>query len=187
MYGKETFDSYVPRFLNHDTEKDLWHKVLVPVNWPRLAKPLVSRSDLEVEYFDQGLFDKASGVRRHDAFATRDHHRHRPGARQTVRVHARTAQRHLRGPEERAAGPRGIRLGGNADLLRAAGHAFISPDNAAMFLPTASAPMQQARKTSIAVSGPSGCCRSSTAKKYPYLHLADGALADNLGRARHPR
>ena len=48
--------SYAPRFLNHDTEKDLWRKVLAPVNWSRLAKPLVSRSDLEVEYFDEELF-----------------------------------------------------------------------------------------------------------------------------------
>jgi NTE family protein len=60
LNGKETFDSYAPRFLNHDTRKDLWHKVLAPVNWARLAKPLVSRSDLEVEYFDDELFDGAT-------------------------------------------------------------------------------------------------------------------------------
>ena len=28
LNGQETFDSYAPRFLNHDTEKDLWRKVL---------------------------------------------------------------------------------------------------------------------------------------------------------------
>jgi NTE family protein len=60
LFGKEAFESYVPRFLNHDTEKDLWHKVLKPTSWPRLAKPLVSRSDLEVEYFDQELFNGAT-------------------------------------------------------------------------------------------------------------------------------
>jgi NTE family protein len=60
LHGQETFESYAPRFLNHDTEKDLWHKVLTPVNWSRLAKPLVSRSDLEVEYFDEQLFRGAS-------------------------------------------------------------------------------------------------------------------------------
>ena len=60
LFGKETFDSYAPRFLNHDTEKDLWHKVLKPTSWPRLAKPLVSRSDLEVEYFDEQLFNGAT-------------------------------------------------------------------------------------------------------------------------------
>ena len=125
MNGHETFDSYAPRFLNHDTEKDLWHKVLKPSSWPRLAKPLVSRSDLEVEYFDEELFKRRHGVRRDDAFAARDHHRHRPGARQTVRVHARAAERHLRRPEERAAGARGVRLGRDAHLLRAAGHAHL--------------------------------------------------------------
>jgi NTE family protein len=55
-YGHETFESYAPRFLNHDTESDLWGKVLNPASWPRLANPLVSRSDLEVEYFDRELF-----------------------------------------------------------------------------------------------------------------------------------
>ncbi|HEY6125778.1 MAG TPA: patatin-like phospholipase family protein [Steroidobacteraceae bacterium] len=60
LNGKEAFDSYAPRFLNHDTEKDLWHKILKPTNWPRLAKPLVSRSDLEVEYFDEELFNGAT-------------------------------------------------------------------------------------------------------------------------------
>jgi NTE family protein len=56
MHGRETFDAFAPRFLNHDTEKDLWHKVLKPSSWPRLANSLVSRSDLEAEYFDQELF-----------------------------------------------------------------------------------------------------------------------------------
>jgi len=60
LFGKETFESYAPRFLNHDTEQDLWNKVLKPTSWPRLAKTLVSRSDLEVEYFDEQLFNGAT-------------------------------------------------------------------------------------------------------------------------------
>ena len=60
LNGKETFDSFAPHFLNHDTESDLWHKVLTPTSWPRLARKLVSRSDLEVEYFDQQLFRGAT-------------------------------------------------------------------------------------------------------------------------------
>ena len=40
---------------------------------------------------------------------------------------------------------------------------------------------RSAKKTSTAASAPSGCCPSSTRTNYPYLHLADGALADNLG------
>jgi len=60
LHGHETFDSYAPRFLNHDTEKDLWHKVLAPASWGKLARDDVSRSDLEVEYFDKELFHGAS-------------------------------------------------------------------------------------------------------------------------------
>ena len=60
LHGHETFESYAPRFLNHDTEKDLWNKVLAPANWGRLGNSLVSRSDLEVEYFDQKLFNGAT-------------------------------------------------------------------------------------------------------------------------------
>jgi len=60
LNGKEAFDSYPSRFLEHDTEQDLWNKVLAPVNWPRLAKTEVSRSDLEVEYFDEKLFNGAT-------------------------------------------------------------------------------------------------------------------------------
>jgi len=60
LFGKEAFESYAPRFLNQDTEQALWNKVLKPSSWPRLAKPLVSRSDLEVEYFDQELFNGAT-------------------------------------------------------------------------------------------------------------------------------
>jgi len=60
LNGKGAFDTYAPRFLDHDTEEDLWHKVLKPTSWPRLAKTEVSRSDLEVEYFDQQLFNGAT-------------------------------------------------------------------------------------------------------------------------------
>jgi NTE family protein len=60
LHGHETFESFAPRFLNHDTEKDLWHKVLAPASWGRLAKDEISRSDLEVEYFDKALFGGAS-------------------------------------------------------------------------------------------------------------------------------
>ena len=60
LNGKGAFDSYASKFLDHDTEEDLWHKVLKPTSWPRLAKTEVSRSDLEVEYFDQQLFNGAT-------------------------------------------------------------------------------------------------------------------------------
>lgn len=60
MNGQETFESFAPRFLNHDTESDLWRNVLAPTSWFRLASPLISRSDLEVEYLDKELFRGAT-------------------------------------------------------------------------------------------------------------------------------
>ena len=60
LHGHETFESYAARFLNHDTEQELWNKVLAPVNWGRLANTQISRSDLEVEYFDEKLFEGAT-------------------------------------------------------------------------------------------------------------------------------
>jgi NTE family protein len=60
LNGHDTFGSFVPQFLNHDTEKDLWKKVLAPSSWGRLADDHVSRSDLEVEYFDHQLFKGAT-------------------------------------------------------------------------------------------------------------------------------
>lgn len=58
--GYETFDSFVPLFLNHDTEKDLWRNVLAPSSWFKLASPLISRSDLEADYLDKELFKGAT-------------------------------------------------------------------------------------------------------------------------------
>jgi NTE family protein len=60
LNGKGPSTATAPKFLDHDTEEDLWHKVLKPTNWPRLAKTEVSRSDLEVEYFDEQLFNGAT-------------------------------------------------------------------------------------------------------------------------------
>ena len=60
LHGHDTFGSFVPQFLNHDTEKDLWRKVLKPSSWGRLADDHISRSDLEVEYFDRQLFNGAT-------------------------------------------------------------------------------------------------------------------------------
>ena len=161
--------------------QDLWNKVLKPSSWPRLAKPLVSRSDLEVEYFDQELFNGATVydvmTRSPRVIVERD----RPGARQAFRVHARAAERHLRGPENRAGGARGVRFGGDAYLFRAAGDAHF---RRAMRLPAAGQRDRRCRSTPGTPtdrSAPSGCSRSSTPKKLPYLHLADGAFADNLG------
>ena len=164
LNGQETFDSYAPRFLNHDTEKDLWHKVLAPVE---LAAPRRDRGEPQrsrSRILRRGAVQRRHGARRHDALAARDHHGHRPGARQAFRVHARAAQWHLRGSEERAGGARGVRLGRHAYLFRAAGDAQF---RGAMRLPAtrhASTTRPATTRTSTGANAPSACCRSSTAR-----------------------
>ncbi len=179
MFGKETFDSYAPRFLNHDTEKDLWHKVLKPTSWPRLAKTLVSRSDLEVEYFDQRLFNGATV----DDVMTRSP-RVIITATDLVRAKPFTFTREqLNGI---CVDPKSIPLA-RAVFSSAATPIYFAPLVMRSFAGSCGyQPPETIAETSEAVED---AYRRERAErlysfldpKYPYLHLADGALADNLG------
>jgi len=180
MYGKETFDSYAPRFLNHDTEKDLWHKVLVPVNWPRLAKRLVSRSDLEVEYFDQELFNNASV---YDVMTRSP----RVIITATDLVRAKPfafTREQLNGI---CVDPKSVPLA-RAVFASAATPVYFAPLVMRSF--AGQCGYVPPDGVSAEAVGEEDVYRRERAerlfsfldaKKYPYLHLADGALADNLG------
>jgi NTE family protein len=180
LNGHDTFESYVPRFLNHDTEKDLWHKVLAPANWGRLAKPLVSRSDLEVEYFDQQLFRGATV----DDVMTRSP---RVIITSTDLVRAKPfsfTREQLNGV---CVDPKSV------PVARAV---FSSAATPIYFAPL----VMQTFAGSCGYQPPDGISNESISeedayrreraqrllsfldsKEYPYLHLADGAFADNLG------
>jgi NTE family protein len=180
LFGKESFESYVPRFLNHDTEKDLWRKVLAPVNWPRLADPLVSRSDLEVEYFDEHLFRNATVY----DLMTRSP---RVIVTATDLVRAKPfafTREQLNGV---CIDPRSV------PVARAV---FASADTPIYFAPlvmrTFAGQCGYVPPDSVGPEAPAeeDVYRRERAerllsfldsKNYPYLHLADGALADNLG------
>lgn len=178
MFGKEIFDSYAPRFLNHDTEKDLWHKVLKPSSWPRLAKTLVSRSDLEVEYFDQQLF---GGATVEDVMARSP----RVIITSTDLVRAKPftfTREQLNGI---CVDPKSIPLA-RAVFSSAATPVYFAPlvmrsfAGTCGYLPpaaiTATLEVEDAYRRERAER-----LLSYLDPKYPYLHLADGALADNLG------
>jgi NTE family protein len=180
LFGKETFESYVPRFLNHDTEKELWHKVLAPVNWPRLAQPLVSRSDLEVEYFDEELFRNATVY----DLMTRSP---RVIVTATDLVRAKPfafTREQLNGI---CVDPRSV------PVARAV---FASADTPIYFAPLVMRSFAgQCGYVPPDSVGPDAVGEEDVyrreraerlmsfldSKNYPYLHLADGALADNLG------
>jgi NTE family protein len=180
LYGHEIFDSYAPRFLNHDTEKDLWRKVLVPSSWPRLADPLVSRTDLEVEYFDRELFngatvyDMISRSPRVIVTAT-DLVRSKPFAftrdqLNGVCVDPKTV------PVARAVFASAATPIYFAPLVMrnfAGGCGYVPPPGVAPNAIIEDDAYRQERAERLH--------SFLDSKRFPYLHLADGAFADNLG------
>jgi NTE family protein len=180
LNGKKAFDNYEPDFLNHDTEKDLWNKVLSPVNWPRLAKPLVSRSDLEVEYFDEQLFKGAtvSDVMTRSPrviVSATDLVRAKPFAFTREQLNGICVD------------PKSIPVA-RAVFASAATPIYFAP----LVMNTFAGQCGYAPPDSVSAdaTGDEDVYRRERADrllsfldsaKYPYLHLADGALADNLG------
>jgi NTE family protein len=180
LHGHETFESYAPRFLNHDTEKDLWRKVLAPANWSRLAKPLVSRSDLEVEYFDEELFRGASV---HDLITrsprviitSTDLVRAKPFSftreqLNGVCVDAKTVPV-ARAVFSSAATP--IYFAPLVMQTFAGRCGYQAPEIAGVPLENINDVYRRERAERL--------LSYLDSKDYPYLHLADGAFADNLG------
>jgi NTE family protein len=180
LNGKEAFDSYAPRFLNHDTENDLWNKVLSPVNWPRLAKPLVSRTDLEVEYFDEALFD---GATVYDVMTRSP--RVIVSATDLVRAKPFAFTREqLNGI---CVDPKSVPVA-RAVFASAATPIYFAP--LVMRSYAGRCGYQPPDSVSADAVGEEDVYRRERADRllsfldstnYPYLHLADGALADNLG------
>jgi NTE family protein len=180
LNGKEAFESYPPRFLNHDTEKDLWHKVLVPVNWSRLAKTEVSRSDLEVEYFDENLFKGATV----NDIMTRSP-RVIVSATDLVRAKPFAFTREqLNGI---CVDPKSVPVA-RAVFASAATPIYFAP--LVMRNYAGQCGYQPPDGVSSDAMGDEDVYRRERADRllsfldstnYPYLHLADGALADNLG------
>ena len=185
LHGHETFESYAPRFLNHDTEKDLWRKVLAPANWSRLAKPLVSRSDLEVEYFDEELF---SGATVYDVMTRSP----RVIITATDLVRAKPfafTREQLNGV---CVDPKSVPVA-RAVFASAATPIYFAPLVMRTFAgrcgyqpPEIASQPLESMKTSTDASAPSGCCRSSTAQ-LPVPAPGRRRIRRQSRRARDPR
>ena len=180
LNGKAAFDSFAPRFLNHDTEQDLWNKILAPVNWPRLAKNTVSRSDLEVEYFDEQLFGDATV----DTLMTRSP-RVIVSATDLVRAKPFAFTREqLNGI---CVDPKSVPVA-RAVFASAATPIYFAPLVMRNF--AGQCGYQPPDTVSANAGNDEDVYRRERADRllsfldstnYPYLHLADGAFADNLG------
>ncbi len=180
VYGHEIFDSYAPRFLNHDTEKDLWRKVLKPSSWPRLANPLVSRSDLEVEYLDQELF---GGATVHDMMTR--------SPRVIVTATDLVGAKPFAFTREQLNGicvdPRSVPVA-RAVFASAATPIYFAPlvmrsfAGSCGYVPPATlAPGTISEDDAYRRERSERLHSFLDSEQFPYLHLADGAFADNLG------
>lgn len=59
LYGDRTFEIFEPAFLKRNVESALLGQVLNPIHWPELWSPYFGRSDLAAEYYDEILFQHA--------------------------------------------------------------------------------------------------------------------------------
>src|SRR5262245_27158595 len=60
LNGARTFDDFEAKFLRRDVQNSLIWRLLAPWNWVRLASPWFGRSDLAAEYYDGLLFHGAA-------------------------------------------------------------------------------------------------------------------------------
>jgi len=59
LYGDRTFEIFEPAFLKRNVELALLGQVINPLHWPKLWSPYFGRSDLAAEYYDRILFKNA--------------------------------------------------------------------------------------------------------------------------------
>jgi NTE family protein len=59
LYGERTFDIFEPAFLRRNVDLALLGQVLNPIHWPGLWSSTYGRSDLAARYYDQILFKDA--------------------------------------------------------------------------------------------------------------------------------
>lgn len=57
LFRDRIFEEFRDKFLNVNVQRALLWRLINPVNWVRLASPYFDRIDLAAEYYDQHLFD----------------------------------------------------------------------------------------------------------------------------------
>ncbi len=57
LYGDQIFQDYEDKFLRHNFQLDLYQLLLSPWHWPNLSTSAFDRSDLAAKYLDKLLFD----------------------------------------------------------------------------------------------------------------------------------
>lgn len=57
LFGDRIFQEFRPKFLDVNIQRALLWRLFNPINWVRLASPYFSRIDLAAEYYDEHLFE----------------------------------------------------------------------------------------------------------------------------------
>ena len=58
LFGDRIFQDFEKKFLKYNVQGELLHRILSPRNWPKLASLYYERSELAAEYYDELLFEK---------------------------------------------------------------------------------------------------------------------------------
>jgi NTE family protein len=180
LHGYDTFEQFPTRFLEHDTAAAIRRVLFSPANWPRLMTSKVSRSDLAAEYLDREIFDHATVA---------DLIGRSPRVIVTATDLVRAAPFAFTREQMN-----GVCMDpASVPLARAV---FASADTPIYFAPLvmrnfagrcdyrppASANLGNIREDEYyRVERARRLASFLDSKNYPYLHLADGALTDNLG------
>ncbi|MCP9447709.1 MAG: patatin-like phospholipase family protein [Nitrospira sp.] len=57
LFGDRIFEEFRPKFLDVNIQRTLIWRLFNPINWVRLASPYFNRIDLAAEYYDEHLFE----------------------------------------------------------------------------------------------------------------------------------
>ncbi|MCP9472720.1 MAG: patatin-like phospholipase family protein, partial [Nitrospira sp.] len=57
LFGERIFQEFRPKFLDVNIQRALVWRLFNPINWVRLASPFFNRIDLAAEYYDEHLFE----------------------------------------------------------------------------------------------------------------------------------
>jgi len=57
LFGDRIFEDFESKFLKHDLQSELAKRILSPLNWQKLSSLYYNRSDLAADYYDELLFE----------------------------------------------------------------------------------------------------------------------------------
>jgi len=58
LFGDRIFEDFEAKFLKKNVQGELFGRMLSPLNWPKLASLFYERSELAADYYDELLFEK---------------------------------------------------------------------------------------------------------------------------------